>query len=190
MSATGRSDVRVVADVYPTPSWCVRRLLEAVELPGGDWLEPAVGEGAIVRAVNEVRDDVRWSGVEIRDVPAIGDPDGLYCGDFLKFDPYRRWSVCITNPPYSLAREFIEHAWPMADHVAMLLRLNFLGGEKRATAMRKHPPDVYVLPNRPSFTGHGTDATEYCWMVWRTRERRQHGIVRVLASTPRTERCP
>jgi hypothetical protein len=23
-----------------------------------------------------------------------------------------------------------------------------------------------VLPKRPSFTGGGTDATEYAWMVW------------------------
>ena len=28
-------------DYYPTPAWCVRRLLEAVDLPGGRWLGAA-----------------------------------------------------------------------------------------------------------------------------------------------------
>ena len=33
--------------------------------------------------------------------------------------------------------------------------------------MTKHPPDLYVLPNRPSFTKNGnTDSIEYAWFVW------------------------
>jgi hypothetical protein len=44
MSSTNRGAAREPADNYPTPSWCVRRLLEAVELPPGRWLEPACGE--------------------------------------------------------------------------------------------------------------------------------------------------
>ena len=42
-------------DYYPTPSWCVRALLETVDLPTGTWLEPTAGDGAIIRAVDEYR---------------------------------------------------------------------------------------------------------------------------------------
>lgn len=37
---------------------------------------------------------------------------------------------------------------------------------RRADFHRRHPSDVFVLPRRPSFTGGGTDATEYAWFVW------------------------
>lgn len=50
---------------------------------------------------------------------------------------------------------------------AFLLRLNWLASQKRAFWLRKNTPSVYVLPKRPSFTGKGTDATDYCWAVWR-----------------------
>ena len=46
MSATNRGAVRNEHDFYPTPAWCVHRLLEAVPLPAGRWLEPCVGDGA------------------------------------------------------------------------------------------------------------------------------------------------
>jgi len=50
----------------------------------------------------------------------------------------------------------------------MLLRLNFLASERRQEWMKTDTPDVYVLPNRPSFRGKGSDATEYAWFVWDT----------------------
>jgi hypothetical protein len=53
--------------------------------------------------------------------------------------------------------------------------------------MRARTPDVYVLPNRPSFTGGSTDSIEYAWFVWRTRAARS-GTIRVLAETGREER--
>lgn len=42
MSATNRGAVRNKDDFYATPAWCVRALLATVQLPGGNWLEPAV----------------------------------------------------------------------------------------------------------------------------------------------------
>jgi hypothetical protein len=57
---------------------------------------------------------------------------------------------------------------PDCGTAAFLLRLNWLGGQARAAWHRANPCDVYVLPRRPSFTGKGTDATEYAWMVWGT----------------------
>lgn len=100
------------------------------------------------------------------------------------------WGVpdlILTNPPYKIALEFVEKALLEASltedvnvhgriprHekgvpqgvVAMLLRLPWLASQKRAAFLRKNTPSVYVLSRRPSFTGQGTDATDYAWMVW------------------------
>ena len=54
--------------------------------------------------------------------------------------------------------------------------------------MRAQEPDVYVLPNRPSFTGHGTDSCEYAWFVFGASRPKPRGLVRVLATTPKEQR--
>ena len=73
-------------------------------------------------------------------------------------------------PPYRLAQEFVDKALSLRRNkysiVAMLLRLNCLGSKKRAKWHRDNPASVYVTPKRPTFTGGGTDATEYAWFVW------------------------
>lgn len=181
MSATNRSGARRPFDNYSTPEWCVKRLLEARELPMGTWLEPCAGDGAIARAVPS--DHVYWTTVELRAECAAD-----YHGDFLTAEVERHFDVAITNPPYHLAEQFIVKCLEIADHVVMLLRLNFLEGESRADFLRRYPPDVYVLPNRPSFTGKGTDATAYAWFYWPPERRRESGTIRVLASTPKEER--
>ena len=202
---------------YPTPAWLVDRLLEAVDLPGGHWLEPSAGDGAIIRAVNARRQDVQWTAVELRPmrsellcaaVDATGKtPAEAYKPaivhspqDFLTWKPNtdrvvmndeRSFSVCLMNPPYSLAAEFIERALYMADVVAAPLRLNFLGSEARAQWFEYvvGMPDVYVSPNRPDFSGQGGDSCEYAWMVWTAaRKFDVPASVRLLATTPRAVR--
>lgn len=155
MSATGRSDVRRPSDFYRTPSWCVHRLLDRLDLPEGNWLEPSAGDGAILSAVDEAL-YVTWTAVEIRE-EAIRElrrksAAAVYVhGDFLTIAWDRRFRVCITNPPYSLAWEFVRKGLADADWVVMLLRLNWLGSQERSRFLRTQPPDVYVLPNRPTF---------------------------------------
>lgn len=189
MSATNRGAVRNEADFYPTPAWCVHRLLERAVLPGGEWLEPAVGGGAIVAAVNAVRGDVAWTAIDTRVVsPLDAYAATFFSADFLSTDPAPRWSTIITNPPFSLAFEFVQHALRIAPYVVMLLRVNFLGSAKRSAFFRNEMPDIYVLPNRPSFTGKGTDATEYAWMVWTPESGRRTGRIEVLAETSAIER--
>lgn len=196
MSATNRGTVRNEADFYETPSWCVRRLLERLWLPGGSWFEPAAGHGAIIRAVNAVHEEkVEWCACELRPeawarLREVVDGPDLFVGiDFLNGDfAGTDFAVVATNPPYSLAMEFVENALPLAPYVVMLLRLNFLGSAKRSAFFRGEMPDVYVLPNRPSFTGGGTDATEYAWFVWTPERERRAGRQEVLDKTPAHER--
>ncbi|MCA9489963.1 MAG: hypothetical protein KC621_08570 [Myxococcales bacterium] len=193
MSSTARGGKRSEADHYPTPAWCVDRLLEACALPGGRWLEPCAGEGAIAEAVLASRDDVMFDLHELRPdcLPALQRivPDGrIALGDVLLRSPPRtRYDVVITNPPFSSAQPVLEWSLRAGTTVVLLLRLNFLGTRGRAAFMRRHPPDVYVLPDRPSFTGKGTDSIEYAWFVW-PRERREAGTIRVLATTDKDQR--
>lgn len=199
MSATGRSAVRVPADYYPTPAWCVHRLLERVTLPDGEWLEPAAGDGAIIRAVKDCLPSqiIGWTAVELRaeckpSLLAAG-VDGVNCFaggyDFLAGHlAGAEFDVSITNPPFSLAEEFVREVLAVSRYVAMLLRINFLGSAKRRALFATEIPDIYVLPNRPSFTGKGTDATEYAWFVWGPERGRTSGRIEILSETPATER--
>lgn len=85
--------------------------------------------------------------------------------DFLKDTTLR--PCVVTNPPFSLAKEFVTHAKSHADEVFMLLRLNFLGAKKRKDWWKQHEPDaIFVLSDRPDFTGDGGDACEYGWFYW------------------------
>jgi hypothetical protein len=167
-------------EVYPTPGWCVHRLLEAVHLPRGVWLEPCVGAGAIVQAVSELRDDIEWHTVEVRPECAADETANFLQRPILG----RAYDVGLMNPPFSKALQFASVAMRQCTHVAMLQRLNWLASEERASWLRDNPPGVYVLPNRPSFVGPGTDAQEYAWYVWPP----QHRTVQVLRSTPISER--
>jgi hypothetical protein len=191
MSSTNRGSERQTADNYPTPAWCVHRLLEAVPLPhDGLCLEPAFGDGAIVRAINSMVGLKRsWLGVDIR--PECSNAANALGVRFLDANflaaatlSGKRFSLAITNPPYSLAQQFIERCLEVAKVTAMLLRLNYLGSAKRAAFMRANPPDVYVLPNRPAFVNGKTDSCEYAWFVWGMGG----GRLRVLAPTPAAER--
>lgn len=191
VSSTNRGAVRIESDLYETPPEPIIQILNALDLPGGDWLEPSAGSGAIIRAVNSVRSDVRWTACEILPEMArmicVADPSAdVVCDDFLTADWLVRWDVCAMNPPFSLALQFIERALEVADWVVCLERLNFLGSDKRNEFWLAHMPDVYVLPRRPSFVGGKTDSTEYALFVWpKGGHNREEGKTRVLPSVKR-----
>jgi hypothetical protein len=158
VSSTARGGKRSPADFYGTPAWPVHRLLEALPLPGGLWLEPAGGEGAIIKAVNEVRSDVKWAALELRpECAQILKPlvKVLTIDDTLQtLHPIyaAKTQVSISNYPFSLAMDFIK--WNLASpipYVISLLRLNYVGTEKRNDFFVNNMPDVYVIPDRVSF---------------------------------------
>lgn len=88
----------------------------------------------------------------------------------MEWQPEQKYKTIITNPPYSLAMEFILKSFELVEpdgEVIMLLRLAFLESKKRYDFWQKHPVNkLYILSERPSFTGKGTDATAYGWFVW------------------------
>lgn len=157
MSATGRGRERLADDAYLTPVWCVDRILEKLPLPKGLWLEPCAGEGAIIGSVISQIEGVDFAACELREecLPQLMnlgfDKGSIH--DFLTLDTRKmnRFAVGITNPPYTNAFEILEQMLRCCDNVVLLLRINFLGSEERAPWLSQHMPDVYQLPNRPSF---------------------------------------
>jgi hypothetical protein len=178
VSATGRNLVgseRRVDDDYATPAWCTRAIAPYLTLSEGMVLDPCCGAGGILDVFQEMWPRRLTKGIEIdhgRADKAERAHRLVLRGDALTQD-WPSADVIVTNPPYNLALEFIEKALHYEEVLhhepidkAFLLRLNFLGAQKRASFHKAHPCDVYVLPRRPSFTGGGTDATEYAFFVW------------------------
>jgi len=113
--------------------------------------------------------------------------------DYLKSEACKV-DLILTNPPFSLAQEFIEKAISESDTVCMLQRVNYLGSKARKEFWNRNPPThMFVLSSRPKFIAKcskcknpksyqvGTiekcplcdgkvrpqsDATEYAWFVW------------------------
>lgn len=180
VSATNRSNVRRPDDFYATPAWCVRAALSQlfpIKSPEAV-LDPCCGDGAILSAVVDYWAETKtvsdWLyGIELDPVRAAIAEDKLFiveARDALTPVPWPKKKVIITNPPYGNAMMFVERALDEVAEggtVVMLLRLNWLGSQKRAAFHREHPSDVFVLPRRPGFTEDGkTDATEYAWFAW------------------------
>ena len=184
-----------------TPAWCVHRLLERCDLPGGRWLEPCGGDGAILRAVSAVRADVTWDAIDIRpecDVPLRRYTPSVGIGDFLKDFAFTgaRYDVLLSHPPNALAAEFVEAGLNVARFVALLLRLNVLATPERATFFHERMPRTFVLPNRPTFAVRmsvdkqgrlrrtTTEGAEYGWMVWESGVAQRTSPSEVLDLTP------
>jgi 16S rRNA G966 N2-methylase RsmD len=181
----------------------VDRLLEAVDLPGGVWLDAGAGEGQILRAVKAIRDDIVWTAVEVREecreslekettVCTITDFTKMQEVDFLKMlrrvSHKPKFDVVIMNPPFNQSFAFLQGALSVAEHVVMLQRLNYLGSQERSSFFQQHMPDTYILPDRPIFTGNHGDSIEYAWFHFSARhslpELNSKGIIQMLASTP------
>jgi len=179
MSATGRGAERAEYDSYHTPDalalTLTRRLAADFCLQPRTVLEPSVGGGAFVRAVRSVWGERPYvAGVDIQDVPGCG-ADGVTRCDFLAHPPVepglaRRPGLIIGNPPFCEAEPHTRHALsfrPPGGVVAFLLRLAFLESKARVPFWQENrPARVYVLSERPSFTGGGTDSCAYGFFVW------------------------
>lgn len=109
---------RKKSDFYETPYSITRHLLNVEDFDASKFVcEPACGDGAIVKILKE-----KWSDTNIR----AYDADINFLKDTSKYD------YIITNPPFSLAFEFVQQAKLLANEkFAFLLPLSYLHGKKR-----------------------------------------------------------
>lgn len=162
MSSTNRGTIRQVNDHYDTPAYTIQSLLDnhMIVYPV---LEPCAGNLAIA---NMLKTDMVYTNDINPDSPAATKLDYLQYNE--NWDC--KYRTIITNPPFNIALDIIKKA--MVDvvdngEVIMLLRLNFLGSQKRHDFWQEYPPKIiYVLSKRPKFINGKSDSVEYGWFVW------------------------
>jgi hypothetical protein len=164
-------DERIGNDAYLTPpalALAICRRLHMLGVRPTRVLEPGAGLRAFMDAA-----EATWPEAAVTGWDLAPQRPGVFCGDFLALPRTDAYSLVLGNPPYLLAEEFVHaglrHAAP-GGFVAFLLRLSFLGGQRRASTIYAARNLRYLAPiaPRPSFTPDGkTDAAEYALFVWR-----------------------
>ena len=148
------------SDLYPTPPDVTVALMRFLNLPRRTvvW-EPASGEGDMAGVLQTFCDTVYATDVL----------DGT---DFLKSSvDDADW--IITNPPFSLAEQFIRRAAELEKPFAFALKSQYWHAKTRAGLFSEIPPS-YVLPLtwRPNFnfkTMPGkSPLMDMIWCVWLT----------------------
>jgi hypothetical protein len=173
-------------DAFYTPKWVVRQCMELVlpkVLDGvhpGCVLEPGCGRGAVVAGLRETYGDaprILALDIDSRVLPCSGATWNVRANFLQPFDVPRvgqdslnlgRFDLSVGNPPYTLAEAFVRRSIELARQTVFLLRSGFLASAEREPLFRDHRPlAVWMLANRPDFTGGGGDKYDYCWVAWR-----------------------
>ena len=145
---------RSAVDFYATPDNVTEALLLFLGLPQSTVIwECAAGQGHMARVLERHGHSVIATDLET---------------DFLTCSP--RGDMMVTNPPFSLAGEFIKRAIQNHMPFALLLKSQYWHAEKRRALFFKHRPQ-YVLPLtwRPDFhfgKKGGAPTMECLWTVW------------------------
>ena len=166
-------------EFYPTPPKLAAKIVEVAqeELCGikpGMWLEPSMGDGAIVQQLNAqgVGDPI---GIEPNIKPRSGLSGYFYSFSLEKYledETEIKFGAIVGNPPFSLAEKHLGLLIPRIQPggvLVFLLRMTFMGSKSRVDFFKEHPPSkVIVLQGRPSFTDDGkTDPSEYGLFIWK-----------------------
>lgn len=179
-----RKDHEDLTDFYPTPPWATRALMkygfsdqERHDMEMKMCLEPACGQGHMARVLKEY----------FLQVDAMDIVDRGYLGivqDFLTIDTSYKYNWVITNPPFSLAEEFVLKAFEVStDGIAIFARTQLLEGKSRYKNLYSLRTPTYVMPfvgrvplfkNRINRTG--STATSYSWFVWKDLNKPSAGV--------------
>lgn len=159
---------RETNDYYATEPKAARLLMEAETFSPLIW-ECACGEGHLAKEFEK-------AGYSVYATDLINRGYG-YQQDFLTaVAPTENFDI-ITNPPYSKAQQFVEHALdilPDGHKVAMFLKIQFLEGKARRKLFDTRPPKtIYVSSSRLHCAMNGdfdrysrSSAICYAWYVW------------------------
>jgi hypothetical protein len=166
-------------DFYETPAWCVTELYRALPYLPKPTLDPCAGNGALLAAAPSDPSN-RIRGIELDPELVAAAPSHLRInvGDGLALG--WRGQHMLLNPPYRDAETWVRKGIEEARSMVVLLRLGFLASQGRAPLFKAYPPRaLVVLSQRPSFTGKGTDNSDYAWMFWTrdTRYQTRRGMV-------------
>lgn len=90
--------------------------------------------------------------------------------DFLTHNYGRNFDNIITNPPFSLAMEFVERGLEITSkNVIMLLKIQFLESKSRKEFFKRNPPKyIYVFSDRQSTLKDGLELNPLNNRPWST----------------------
>lgn len=174
MSATREREEN---DFYSTARSSIVALLNE-EIFDGNILEPAAGQGHISTVLKEY-----YPNSEIISTDLIQREDKFNCNiqgniDFLTYDYNRKFDNVITNPPFNLAKEFVEKSLIISNKkVAMFAKIQFLESKGRKSMFKNTPLKyVYVFSERQNPCRNGEELNEngkpwstvmcFAWFVW------------------------
>jgi hypothetical protein len=161
-------------DYYATPEWATEELIKREKFEGLI-LEPCSGAGAISKVLE--RNSYNVISSDIREDDHIYGEKGI---DLLEIKSTVAKNI-ITNPPFFMATEAVEKSLeliPDGGKVAMILKIQFLEGQKRYKFFQETPlRRVYVFCKRVVFwnelmqvddgnrSQHGGTIC-FAWYVW------------------------
>lgn len=179
LAGSGAED-RVEHDYYATDPKSVEALLDAHNIAGCSFYEPACGEGHISKVLKERYPNAKHYSTDLVD---RNYQDMTVCADFLSIDfespLWHNVDWIITNPPFKYAKDFVEKSLKITNTgVAMFLKIQFLESESRKEWLQNSPLKyIYVFSKRQVIFRNGEEldpktgkrwANTMCfaWFVW------------------------
>lgn len=163
-STNNVSGKRRKSDFYETPYSITQQFLEYNLIDKNNKiLEPSCGDGAIVKVLK----DNNYSNVIGKDISSGSD--------FLLEE--EKYDIIITNPPFSLALEFILKAKQLCDKFCFFLPWSYMHGKERYDKIYTKTDfplsEVYVYTRYPLLGEklrddgkYNTGMMVYAWYVW------------------------
>ena len=156
---------RELHDFYATDPIAAEWLIQLEELNHNIY-ECACGQGHLAKVFENHGFNVKATDLVNRGY-GQGGVDFLACEE--KFD-----GDIVTNPPYSMAQEFIEHSLFLVNDgnkVCMFLKVQFLEDKQRRHLFEQFPPKrVWVSSSRIACIKNGVEVCSaiqaYAWYVW------------------------
>ena len=157
--ATNPSSLEDFLSLYPIKDKCI--------------LEPCVGQGHLAKVL-KTHDNY----VEGCDIVDRGYPNTIV-DDFITHKFRARYNWVVTNPPFKIAKDFIDKALSITDvGVAMFLKIQFLESVSRKEWFQQTPLKfVYVFSKRQQPMKDGCEVNPrtnkpwsstmcFAWFVW------------------------
>lgn len=203
MSSTNRGYEKHISDFYITPKEPIKHFFKSfigvqAEMCNRDYilgsqtkiLDPcAGGNDKHEMSYPAVLDEMMFEYVDTVDIRE--DSRAKIKADYLDLEVHDNcYDIIMSNPPFSLAMEFIEkglHDVIEEGYVIMLLRLNFFGSQARKAFFEKTMPKYsFIHSKRMSFFPEdieldgkvykrgSTDSIEYAHFVWQKGFKTKH----------------
>ena len=173
---------RIRNDFYATPPIATEKLITNHKFQFENVLEPCVGQGHIADVLRKYHPEATYTLLGLTD---RGYP-GTIKTDFLQWENGERFDTIITNPPYTIACDFIRKSYGLLTdegQLAVFLKIQFLEGVCRRELFDQIPPvAVYVFRQRISAWNNGLELNPdtgkpwsstitFAWFVWQKGSR-------------------